>query len=213
MTSIQNEIDEVLSALGLSGAAITATDLLGVVRLSGTVANCGQKAIAEEVVKQVTGVKEVINEIILINNQETTSSDDCTRAAIQNALKNHWLIPHQKIAVKVTNGNVSLDGMVRWEYQKTKILSIIRKINGVKNVTDKILIQSEIEDAIEAWAVQEALKSNWALDGSDIKAMVKESTVCLTGTVCSLVQQELAEDIAWKVKGVWNVENNLVIDY
>lgn len=213
MMDIQNETEKVLAALGLADTDIKCNYLQGVVNLSGTVKNYGQKAIVEEVVKQVDGVKDVISQIIVANNSEVSPSDDSIKAQVQSAFKSHWLIPHQKIAVEVANGNVSLSGIVQWEYQKVKALSMAQRIGGVNNVTDNILVRSDIENAIEVVVVEEALKDNWALNATKIKVSVIGNTVCLNGTVSSLAEKNLAEHIAWNIKGVWSVENNLVLDY
>lgn len=210
---VQNELDKVLASAALSGASITATYLEGVVRLSGTVKDYWQKSVVEEAMKKAIGVKEIIDEIIVACWEEELQSDDSIRAEIKTAFKRHWLIPHQKISIKFTLGNATLEGIVRWKYQKDKAISVAKKIKGVRNITDKILIQSDVEDAFEKKAVEEALKNNWALDAKLIKVAVVGDTVYLTGTVCSLEQKVQAENVAWKVHGVWNVENDLVVDY
>lgn len=213
MINVQNETDKVLAALGLADTDIACSYLQGVVKLSGMVKNCGQKAIVEEVAKQVIGVNDVVSQIVVENYQGILPADDSIRVQIQSAFKNHWLIPHQKIAVAVTSGNVSLEGIVQWEYQKARAISIAQNIEGVNQVMDHILIHSDIANAIDLIAVEEALKNNWALNSERINVSFSDNTVYLNGTVSSLAEKDLAEQIAWHVKGVWSVENNLVLDY
>lgn len=148
-----------------------------------------------------------------LQNPRNELSDDSIRHAILNAFKSHWLIPHSKIHVEVVSGHVILKGLVGWEYQKNKAIAVARNIKGVQNVTDKIALQADVEDELEKLAVEEGLRNNWALNTEHINVTVAGNTIHLAGTVSSLEQKQLAERIAWNVKGAWNVENNLVVDY
>ncbi|WP_449399498.1 BON domain-containing protein [Chryseobacterium wanjuense] len=46
-----------------------------------------------------------------------------------------------------------------------------------------------------------------------MKVSVSGTTVTLTGTANSWYQKEEAARIAWKTPGIWNVKNELEIDY
>ena len=64
---------------------------------------------------------------------------------------------------------------------------------------------------IEKSDLEGVLKGTLTLSGCDIKVKVSKSTVILTGRVTSLDQKGEAERIAWKVVGVWSVDNELIV--
>ena len=66
---------------------------------------------------------------------------------------------------------------------------------------------------IEKADLESVLKNTVSLSGCIIKVKVSKSKVTLTGRVQSAEQKGEAEQIAWKVMGVWAVGNELVIDH
>lgn len=52
-------------------------------------------------------------------------------------------IPSMSISVKTEQGIVHLTGTVKSEDQKTKAESVVRSINGVKNVQNDLNVKSE----------------------------------------------------------------------
>ena len=57
------------------------------------------------------------------------------------------------------------------------------------------------------------MSRSWSINDNDINVKVSGTKVTLSGTVNSWYQKEEAGRIAWKTRGVWNVENNLAVDY
>ena len=141
----------------------------------------------------------------------TTDSDIATE--VINAFKWNWEIPSDKVKVKVEAGWVSLDGNLNWNYQKEAAKKAVCKLNGVKGVNNNIKIQSEINNEIEKKDIENALGRNWSIDDSDIKVKVSGHKVTLNGVVDSWYQKDEAGRIAWNAPGVWNVENELLVDY
>jgi osmotically-inducible protein OsmY len=56
------------------------------------------------------------------------------------------------------------------------------------------------------------LRRNWAFCDNNIGVTVSGHAATLTGTVDSLYQKRQAESIAWNARGIWEVENKLVVD-
>ncbi len=65
---------------------------------------------------------------------------------------------------------------------------------------------------IEKSDLEGVLKNTGSLSDCAIKVKVSKAKVTLTGMVHSPDQKGEAERIAWKVLGVWSVENELLID-
>ena len=77
----------------------------------------------------------------------------------------------------------------------------------------KILIKYETKEQIEKKDVENALRRNWSIGDKDIKVAVSGHNVTLTGAVNSWYQKDDAGRIAFNAPGVWNVNNELVVEF
>jgi len=209
-TDVQNAIkwEPLLNAAEIG---VTAKD--GVVSLTGVVDSYAKKMEAENAVKKVIGVKAVVENIeVKFPNSNSKTNIEIANEVL-TSLKSNWLIPKDKVSVKVEDGWVTLDGELPWNYQKEAAKSSVNYLMGVKGVTNKINIKSESHDEIEKKDVKAALERNWSVDASDINISVSGTTVTLTGTVNSWYQKDEAGRIAWNTPGIWHVKNDLIVDY
>ena len=196
----------------LHAAEIGVTAKDGVVTLMGTVDAYYKKIEAENAAKNVDGVKAVVEEIEIKYSSNTKSDEDIANDALK-ALTDNWNVPQEKIQIKVEKGWVTLEGQVTWNYQKEAANKSVGHLTGVKGVTNRIKIKSEIQDEIEKKNIVKALESNWTLHSENIFVKVDGTTVTLTGAVSSLFQKDLAEKIVWKTPGIWCVKNQLVVQH
>lgn len=186
----------------------------GVVTLTGTVDNYIKKTEAETAVKNVTGVKVVIEKIeVKYSNSWGGKTDQEIANEIISALRWNWNVPNDTVKVKVENGWVTLDGDLTWNYQRESAKNAIKNLEGVKGITNNIKIKSENTDKIEKVAIENALARNWSINDNDIEVKVKANEVTLAGTVDSYYQKDEAERIAWNAPGVWSVNNELAVGY
>jgi len=204
-TDVQNAIkwEPLLNAAEIG---VTAKD--GVVSLTGVVDSYAKKMEAENAVKKVIGVKAVVENIeVKFPNSNSKTNIEIANEVL-TSLKSNWLIPKDKVSVKVEDGWVTLDGELPWNYQKEAAKSSVNYLMGVKGVTNKINIKSESHDEIEKKDVKAALERNWSVDASDINISVSGTTVTLTGTVNSWYQKDEAGRIAWNTPGIWHVKRD-----
>jgi osmotically-inducible protein OsmY len=61
--------------------------------------------------------------------------------------------------------------------------------------------------------IEKALRRHWSINADDIHVDINGNEVILTGRVTSIYQKEEAAKIAWKIPGVWSVNNKLEVDY
>lgn len=80
-------------------------------------------------------------------------------------------------------------------------------------VTNNITLKPESNDLIEKREVEKALARDWAINSENIEVKVNGTKVILSGTVTSWYEKEEAERVAWNTKGIWSVDNQLVVDY
>jgi osmotically-inducible protein OsmY len=186
----------------------------GVITLTGTVDGYAKKLEAEDAVKRVAGVKAVVEKIEVKYAGDWGKKDDNEIATeIVNAFKWHWEVPSDKITAKVEKGWVTLEGQVEWNYESNAAKEAVANLLGVSGVSNNIKVKSRTEDTLEKNDIENALKRNWTVSDKDIRVAVTGHRATLTGTVDSWYQKEEAGRIAWNAPGVWNVGNELVVQY
>ncbi|MCS3869369.1 osmotically-inducible protein OsmY [Chryseobacterium ginsenosidimutans] len=212
-TKLQREVQDAIAWEPLLHAAeigITVQD--GIVSLTGIVDSYAKKTEAESAAKKVAGVKALVENIEVKFPSSWVKSDAEVAKEVLDAFKSNYSIPDDKIMVKVEDGWVTLEGELPWHYQKEEVERVVKYLIGVKGLINKIKVKSELDDAIQKKDIEDALKRSSIYD-SDIKVSVLGTTVTLTGTTNSLYQKEEAGRIAWKTRGIWNVKNELEVDY
>jgi osmotically-inducible protein OsmY len=197
----------------LNAAEIGVTAKDGVVSLTGVVDSYSKKLEAENAAKSVAGVKAVVEKIEIKFSSSWNKSNADIANEVLNALKSNWVVPKDKVKVKVEDGWITLDGELPWNYQKEAAKNAVNYLSGVKGVTNNIKVKSETHDEIEKEKVESALNRNWSLNSKDVKVKVSGTKITLTGAVGSWYQKEEAERIAWSTPGVWSVNNDLFVEY
>ncbi|MES2520720.1 MAG: BON domain-containing protein [Bacteroidota bacterium] len=186
----------------------------GVVTLTGNVDSYAKKSEAENATKNIVGVKVVVENVeVKFNSSYSKKDDNDIASEILNAYKWNMEVPNDKIKIKVENGFITLEGDVSWNFQKNAARDAVSKLAGVTGVLNNILIKPETQDAVEKADIENALERNWSLREDEVNVKVSNHKVTLTGTVGSWYQKDEAARIAWSAPGVWEVVNELEIEY
>ncbi|RYZ21920.1 MAG: BON domain-containing protein [Chitinophagaceae bacterium] len=186
----------------------------GIVTLTGTVDSFAKKIEAENTVKNVAGVKAVVEEIeVKFYSHLATRDDSEIASAIVTAFKWNIEIPEDKVQVRVEDGWVTLEGSLSWNYQKEAVQKAVKGLFGIRGVTNSIVIKVETQDEIEEKILLKALRRNASLDARKIAVEVLGTTITLSGTVISSYQKSEAGRLAWNTPGVEHVENAIVVEY
>lgn len=195
--------------LNADGIAVSVKD--GVVTLAGFARSYTDRLEAEEAAKRVAGVHAVANDIeVRLPAIDQRPDPDIARDAVA-ALKSQLPISHDKIKVIVKDGWITLEGVAEWQYQKTTAENAVRKIKGVKGVTNVIQLEPVVQPTDIQRKIQEAFKRSAEVDANRITVEAKGSEVILKGTVRSLKEREEAERVAWSAPGVTHVEDRIVV--
>jgi len=183
----------------------------GIVTLTGWVDSYLKKMAAEEAAHRVPGVKAVANdiEVRLPGFAERTDTD--LAAAVLNALRWDAAIPTGKVDVTVSQGWVTLKGEVEYAFQKRDAERAVRRLSGVKGVSNLIVVKPQVFPSDLKQQIERALVRNAETDARNITIEVEGSKVILRGTVRSYAEKQAAEDTAWAAPGVTEVENRIVI--
>jgi osmotically-inducible protein OsmY len=183
----------------------------GVVTLTGRVGSYWEKIEAERAAERVVGVKAVANELeIHLPNSSERTDEDIARAVVDR-FKWSVLIPSSRIKVKVSKGWVTLEGNVSWQFQKTAAEKAVRRLVGVKGITNLIQVEPRVATREVKTAIEEALERSAKVDASRIKVETDGDKVILRGTVRSWIEREEAERAAWRAPGVRGVDNRITV--
>ncbi|MDB5329048.1 MAG: hypothetical protein JWP03_199 [Phycisphaerales bacterium] len=184
----------------------------GIATLTGTVNSYAEKFAAESAAKRVYGVRAVVNEIeVKLPGSSARTDEDIARDCV-NALATNVSVPADNIKVTVSNGWVTLEGEVDWQYQKDAAESAVRYIRGVRGVTNLVMIKPRVSPEELKSKIEEALKRTAELDARRITVEVDGGKVILRGSVQSWAERDAAEREAWSAPGVHTVENYITVE-
>lgn len=114
-----------------------------VVTLLGQVTSQRLKTDAEKAVKQIEGVRSVVNQIEVL---PPSASDDKLRLAVYAATYGQMLLSQyavQAVApvhIIVKNGNVTLEGAVSSDMARTQFITAASGQSGIVSVTDHLKV-------------------------------------------------------------------------
>jgi hyperosmotically inducible protein len=118
----------------------------GTVQLNGFVDSLNQKNKAGEIVKQVQGVRDVDNNIMVEDNGQRTAGeavdDKALASRVRDALHDNPAYKFDGVGVGVYRATVQLSGFVDTADQKTRAGDIARQ--GVKDVHNDIMVKDRM---------------------------------------------------------------------
>ena len=196
----------------LDATDIAVTVKKGVVTLAGFVKNYADKYEAESAAKRVAGVLGVANDVeVRLPSIDARPDPEIARDAVA-AIKSQLPISSENIKVIVKDGWVTLEGTVEWQYQKNTAVTAVRRLTGVRGVTNSIMLKPRAEPSDIKRKIQEAFRRSAEVDANRITVEASGSEVVLKGTVRSWTEREEAERVAWAAPGVTKVEDRIIVN-
>ena len=122
----------------------------GVVTLTGWVDAYTKKWAAEEAAHRVRGVKAVANDIevrLPSSPSAPTPTSPPRRPGRSNGTRS---LPIEELDVTVSKGWVTLSGEVEWQYQKREAERVVRRLSGVRGVTNLITVRPRVKTTPES---------------------------------------------------------------
>jgi osmotically-inducible protein OsmY len=182
-----------------------------VVTLRGTVRSYHEKLMAERVALRVFGVKAVANDLIVHIATGFERNDTEIAQAAVSALKWNIVVPNDQVTVSVSNGWVTLNGTLDWQYQKDAAERVVRELTGVKGITNNISLVPRVKATDVREKIEAAFKRSAEIDARRINVTAQEGKIILSGTVHSWAERREAERAAWAAPGVKTVEDRLSV--
>jgi hyperosmotically inducible protein len=214
----------------------------GAVTLTGTVAQEPHKALAQETVASLPGVKSVDNRLELKGEPGARSADALVSARVKLELLSHRNLSVTKTDVQVKDGIVTLRGEATSQAQIDLTTEYIRDVEGVKDVKNDMTVSEAHRTPAEKTMGEKAGDvgkkigntasdvGEW-IDDASITALVKatllyhrstsalntkvetiEGVVNLGGTARNASEKDLATKFVQDVHGVKSVNNQMTIE-
>lgn len=184
----------------------------GVVTLTGTVKSFHEKMVAEDAAFRVTGVRAVANDIVVRPSGLGLRTDTDIAHAVAVTLEWNPSVPHERLHVAVSDGNVTLEGDVDWNYQRERAAELAKRIIGVRTLANRITVrQPKVSEIDVQERIEQAFVRSAELESDRIRVELDDGHVTLSGRVRTWAERREAEDAAWRAPGITGVTNELEI--
>lgn len=180
----------------------------GVAMLTGFVHSFAEKVAAEKAAKSVYGVKFVANDIEV--RAMTRTDPEIARDAVE-AMRLDMRVPDDRIQAGIREGWITLEGTVEWNYQREAADTCVKRLYGVRGVTNKIEVKPRASTTEIKAEIEDALRRSAGVDARRISVSAQDGVVTLQGNVHSWLEKEEAARAAWAAPGVSVVVDHMAV--
>ena len=183
----------------------------GVVTLTGRVDSYARRWAAQRCAHRVRGVRAVADDLeVRLPGLDSQDDAELALAAVR-ALEWDSFVPAERLDVTVSAGWLMLRGEVEFGYQRRTAEQELRRLRGVRGVTNLVEVVSPAPASGEQTAhdLRRALRRRAGTEKITVELV--GDTVLLGGTVRSWWERDEAERVAWSAPGVRAVDDRLAV--
>jgi hyperosmotically inducible periplasmic protein len=195
----------------------------GVVTLTGTVAEESHKALAENTMESLPGVKRVDNQLVTKAEAAAANADTWIVRKVKLALMFHRNVNASKTTVEAKDGVVTLKGEASSTAQKELTTEYAKDIENVKEVKNEMTVAAtpekaertegeKIDDASITAQVKTALWTHRSTSSIKTKVETKKGEVTLTGIAKNEAEKSLVTKLVTDIHGVNSVKNQMTVE-
>jgi osmotically-inducible protein OsmY len=184
----------------------------GIVTLSGYVDNYSDAVAAAVATARVPEVEGIIQNIVVRLPAKMERDDLEIARQARSAIDLNSVIPSGRVKVVVKEGWVTLTGNLELEHQKEEAESTVSKIEGIKGLTNKIVVKPKLESMNIKAQIEKAFQQMAGNEARKIAVEMKDGEVTLSGFVRDTFEIEEAEKAVLAMPGVKKVINKLALD-
>jgi osmotically-inducible protein OsmY len=181
----------------------------GSVTLGGTADSLAQRWAIRRAALRVRGVRELIDELIVLAPKPDRRDDCDIEDAANMALRWDARVPDGVVA-GVNDGWLTLRGAVSAAFERAAAFDAVRNLVGLRGISNEI----EVAPAPIAPDFKQALAAavKRRVDSGDVQVDVVGNTVVLSGRVSSYAEREEIEQAATMAAGAMQIDDQLRID-
>ena len=197
----------------------------GAVTMTGVVSGEYHKALAQETVANLPGVKSVDNKLELKSTPPSTNTDAWVLDNVVATLLFHRSVSPTTTQVDVKDGVVTLKGEASSQAQKDLTTEYAMDVEGVKDVKNEMTVakaqekdndtkqtfSETVDDASITAQVKMTLLYHRSTSALNTKVKTLDGVVTLTGEAKNKAEANLATKLASDVNGVKEVKNQMSV--
>ncbi len=198
-------INELEITRGIEADLLSVESNEGIVTLTGTTDNLLTKDRAASVASTIKGVRSIVNQIDVVSDRlDVAIAEDVADALLSDPATDTW-----EIESSIDEGVVTLTGTVESWQEKELVARVTKGVDGVVGINNNINVdyQANRSDDEILGDVQSTLVWNNRIEDGLINVEVNDGVVSLSGSVGSLFEKNLAEELV-HVAGVRKVDTS-----
>jgi osmotically-inducible protein OsmY len=195
----------------------------GVVTLTGTVSEDSHRAMAEETLLNMEGVKSVDNKLSAKSPHLAPYSDAWISERVKYSLLIYCSDSYANTDFVVTGGKVTLTGKASNRAQRQLTTEYVLNVSGVKGVDNQMVVKSasrhskkdtgrNVDDASITTQVNMSFLYYHGTAPFDTKVSTLNGVVTLTGTACDQAEIDSTTKRVKDINGVESVDNKMTIE-
>jgi len=203
---VKNKLED---KMGVSSMDIKVRKRKGDVELSGFVDVLSERREAENIVSDVSGVKNVRNHITIATDGTMTDNDieKEVNHKLRNSLYHNRL---RAVSADVSGGTAILEGTVETQRERKLAMQEASKAAGIKDVVNNLTVSSYSDDITIANEINRTYLMSY-IDIQDVSSVIEDGVVKLYGYVNNKKEAEHLVSMAEEIEGVTKVMSFLEI--